>query len=80
MADKTNEARARKVIARAWKDEEFRNGLPQEVRDKLPAAPEGAARMSDEELEAAAGGGTPLVAAGAAALVGAGYGFSEITD
>jgi mersacidin/lichenicidin family type 2 lantibiotic len=48
--------RARKLIARAWKDEEFRNGLPADVREKLPPAPEGASEMSDEQLESAAGG------------------------
>ena len=57
----TVDPQARRVVARAWKDEEFRNGLPDEVREKLPPAPDGAARMSDEELEAAAGAGTPLV-------------------
>lgn len=50
--------RARKLIARAWKDEEFRNGLPADVREKLPAAPDRASEMSDEELESAAGGTT----------------------
>ena len=60
----TVDPQARRVVARAWKDEEFRNGLPQEVREKLPAPPEGAARMSDEELEAAAGGVTPGAAFG----------------
>ena len=57
----TVDPQARRVVARAWKDEEFRNGLPDEVREKLPPAPDGAARMSDEELEAAAGAGTPVV-------------------
>lgn len=79
MSD-TVDPRARKMIARAWKDEEFRNGLPAEVREKLPPAPEGASRMSDDELEAAAGSGTPL-AIGVVAIAGAaGYGFSELTD
>lgn len=57
--------RARKVIARAWKDEEFRRGLPADVREKLPPPPEGASEMTDEELEAAVGGTT-----GACALAG----------
>jgi mersacidin/lichenicidin family type 2 lantibiotic len=48
--------RTRKLIARAWKDEEFRNGLPAETREKLPPAPDGASHMSDEQLETAAGG------------------------
>jgi len=76
----TVDPRARKLIARAWKDEEFRRGLPSEVREKLPPAPEGASEMSDEQLEAAAGGGTPL-AIGVVAVAGAaGFGFSELTD
>ena len=48
--------RARKLIARAWRDEEFRNGLPADVREKLPPPPDGAAEMTDDQLEAAAGG------------------------
>ena len=65
--------RARKVIARAWKDEEFRKGLPADVREKLPPPPEGASEMTDEQLDAAAGGTTgpcALVAIGAGAVVG----------
>jgi mersacidin/lichenicidin family type 2 lantibiotic len=76
----TVDPRARKMIARAWKDEEFRKGLPAEVREKLPPAPEGASEMSDEQLEAAAGGGTPLAVGVVAAAGAAGYGFSELTD
>ncbi len=57
----TVDPQARRVIARAWKDEEFREGLPDEVREKLPAAPQGATTMSDEQLEVAAGGATPVV-------------------
>lgn len=71
---------ARKIIARARKDEEFRRRLADEVRQELPPAPHGATKMSDEELEEARGGGAPPAVAGAVALVGAGYGFSEITD
>ena len=51
---------AREVIVRAWKDDEYRASLPTEVREKLPPAPEGAGQMSDQELEAAAGAGTPI--------------------
>lgn len=74
--------KARKMIARAWKDEEFREGLPQEVREKLPPRPEGASEMSDEQLEAAAGGTTAGCAAAGVAvgsLIG-GYGISELID
>ena len=48
----------RKVIARAWKDEQFRAELPTEVRERLPEPPDGASQMTDEQLEAAAGGTT----------------------
>jgi mersacidin/lichenicidin family type 2 lantibiotic len=73
---------ARKVIARAWRDESYRNELPTEVREKLPPPPEGASEMSDEQLEAAAGGTTPGCAAVGIAVGGAvlGYGVSEIVD
>ena len=54
---------ARRTVVRAWKDESFRNSLPAEVREKLPAAPDGASEMSDEQLDAAAGGIGPLAAA-----------------
>lgn len=78
----TVDPKARKTIARAWRDEEFRRQLPAEVREKLPPAPEGASRMSDDELEAAAGGTTPGCAAAGIAIGGValGYGVSEIVD
>jgi mersacidin/lichenicidin family type 2 lantibiotic len=56
----TTDAQARDVIVRAWKDDQYRESLPTEVREKLPPAPDGAAQMSDQELEAAAGAGTPI--------------------
>lgn len=52
---------ARQVILRAWKDEQYREDLPAEVREKLPPKPQGAETMSDQELEAAAGAGTPVI-------------------
>lgn len=72
----TVDPQARKVIARAWRDEEYRSTLPAEVRDKLPPAPDGASRMSDEDLEAAAGGVTPAAALAGVALTGAGLGLA----
>ena len=72
----TVDPRAGKVIARAWRDEEYRSKLPAEVRDKLPQAPEGSSRMSDEELEAAAGGITPATAVAGVALTGIGLGIA----
>jgi mersacidin/lichenicidin family type 2 lantibiotic len=70
--------RARQIIARAWKDEEYRSSLPPEVREKLPPKPEGASTMTDDQLEAAAGGTATFCAAAAAAAIG--YGVSEIVD
>ena len=70
--------KARQVIARAWKDEEFRNALPVDVREKLPPPPDGASEMTDAQLEAAAGGTTApcAIGAGAALIGGIGSGFA----
>jgi mersacidin/lichenicidin family type 2 lantibiotic len=76
----TIDPKARKVIARAWKDEEYRNGLPSEVREKLPPPPEGASRMSDEELEAAAGGTTIACAGLAVGAIALGVSAEEAWD
>ena len=69
---------AKDTILRSWKDEQFYNSLPEEVRSEIPARPEGAdgSALSDDQLEAAAGGLTPgaltiAAAAGKAALGGA---------
>jgi len=43
-------------VVHAWKDEQFRSSLSEEVQSALPAAPENAGAMSDEELKQAAGG------------------------
>ncbi|HWC28233.1 MAG TPA: mersacidin/lichenicidin family type 2 lantibiotic [Solirubrobacteraceae bacterium] len=71
---------AREIIARAWRDEGYRKGLPAEVRDKLPPAPERAAQMSDEQLESAAGGTTVACAGLALAAVGLGITAEEAWD
>jgi mersacidin/lichenicidin family type 2 lantibiotic len=57
------------IIMRAWKDSSFRDTLPPDVQSAIPEQPTAADQsvLSDEELEAAAGG-TP----GYLALVGAG--------
>ncbi len=43
-------------IIRAWKDEEYRNGLSEEQRSQLPENPAGMVELSDEDMEAMAGG------------------------
>jgi mersacidin/lichenicidin family type 2 lantibiotic len=43
-------------IIRAWKDEEYRNSLSEEQRSQLPENPSGQTQLSDEEMEAVAGG------------------------
>jgi mersacidin/lichenicidin family type 2 lantibiotic len=43
-------------IIRAWKDEEFRNSLSEEQLKQLPENPAGVLELSDEEMEALAGG------------------------
>lgn len=41
---------------RAWKDEEYRDGLSDFERSRLPEHPAGVVELHDKELEAAAGG------------------------
>ena len=43
-------------IIRAWKDEEYRNSLTEEQRSQLPENPAGIVELSDEDMEALAGG------------------------
>lgn len=43
-------------IIRAWKDEEYRNSLSEEQRSHLPNNPAGITELSDEDMEAVAGG------------------------
>lgn len=58
-------ALSKDTVLRAWKDESFRNSLSPEDRDSLPERPTGedGAALTDEQLEAAAGGTTPGCAA-----------------
>lgn len=44
-------------IARAWKDEEYRNSLSEEERAQLPENPAGATEKPDEEMDNVVGGG-----------------------
>jgi len=41
---------------RAWKDEEYRAGLSDAQRAALPAHPAGLIELSDDDLDAVAGG------------------------
>ena len=43
-------------IARAWKDEEYRNNLTPEQLAQLPPNPAGEVEMSDEDLDDISGG------------------------
>lgn len=54
-------ALSKEAVIRAWKDETFRDSLPAHERVELPALPAGAdgSELTDEQLEAAAGGTTP---------------------
>lgn len=71
-----------RTVVRAWKDEEYRDGLPAEVRRAIPPKPvqEGGGELSDAELESAAGGFWPIagaVAAGAGVIIGAGASYGS---
>jgi mersacidin/lichenicidin family type 2 lantibiotic len=43
-------------IVRSWKDEEFRDSLPEDERALLPESPAGLIELSDEELLGIDGG------------------------
>ncbi|MGH2416643.1 MAG: mersacidin/lichenicidin family type 2 lantibiotic [Microcystaceae cyanobacterium] len=43
-------------IIRAWKDEEFRNSLSEELQSQLPQNPAGMVELLDNEMEIIAGG------------------------
>jgi mersacidin/lichenicidin family type 2 lantibiotic len=59
------------TILKAWKDEDYRASLPDDVRNAIPARPTGedGSALSDEQLEQAAGGTTPACIASFAASV-----------
>jgi mersacidin/lichenicidin family type 2 lantibiotic len=67
-------------VLRAWKDEDFRNGLSPEDRAAVPARPTNAdgSDLTDEQLEQAAGGTTPGCVVASVASVG--FSVSEIVD
>lgn len=49
-------------IARAWKDEEYRNSLTEEQKKQLPENPAGEAEISEEDLGKVSGGQRPETA------------------
>ncbi|MBV7295646.1 mersacidin/lichenicidin family type 2 lantibiotic [Corynebacterium sp. TAE3-ERU12] len=65
-------------IARAWKDEADRASLTPEQKAVVPDDPAGIAELSEDELVAAFGGGTPLFAYWASAVTGAIAGASSV--
>ena len=71
---------SKETIMRAWKDEGFRNSLSPEEQAAIPNRPTAAdgSGLTDEQLEAAAGGTTPgcIVVGG----VAGGYIVAEIVD
>jgi mersacidin/lichenicidin family type 2 lantibiotic len=46
----------KKDIIRAWKDEEYRDGLSEAERSALPFHPAGLVEIRDEDIKAVAGG------------------------
>lgn len=43
-------------VVRAWKDEDYRDSLTQDQRDRLPENPAGLVELSDEDMSSIAGG------------------------
>lgn len=72
-------ALSKQDVLRAWKDDEFRNGLSPEDRAAIPARPvnDDGSQMTDEQLEQAAGGTTPACIVSVASV---GFSVSEIVD
>ncbi len=75
---------SKETILKAWKDESFRNSLSDDVRNAIPARPtaQDGTALTDEQLEAAAGGTTPACAAWGlgVAAVGLGVAAEEAFD
>ena len=72
------------MILRSWKDEGYRNSLSPEEQKAIPARPTATdgSSLTDEQLEAAAGGTTPGCAAWGlgVAAVGLGVAAEEAFD
>jgi len=66
------------TILEAWKSEEYRASLDPEVRDAIPPRPtgKGGEALTDEQLEAAAGGTTPGCAAWGLGVAAVGLGVA----
>lgn len=58
----------KETVLRAWKDEQYRASLPEDVRSGIPEKPvqEDGAELSDDQLDGAAGGIIGAIAAGVA--------------
>ena len=67
------------TVMKAWKDKSFHDSLSPEEQAAIPARPTAAdgTALTDDQLEAAAGGTTPACVAGA---FGGAYVVSEIID
>ena len=65
-------------VAEAWKNAEYRNTLNADQLAMIPAHPAGIAELSEEELLAASGGATPLIAYSAGALISAAGGGASV--
>lgn len=74
----------KETIVHAWKDEEYYNSLPADVQEAIPAKPVGddGNALTDDQLEAAAGGITPgfVVAGVVAGGLASGVATEELTD
>ena len=68
-------------IINAWRDEEYRDSLDEELRAALPESPVGAIDLSEEELEGVEGGtDTDVLTAVTAILTVIGSGSCSIID
>lgn len=71
---------SKETIMRAWKDDSFRQSLSADEQAAIPGRPTAAdgSALTDDQLEAAAGGTTPGCIAAGGFVVG--YGAMEILD
>jgi mersacidin/lichenicidin family type 2 lantibiotic len=55
-------------IIRAWKDEEYRNGLSEEQRSQLPENPAGMVELTNTSMETIVGGNQQIISGGTVVL------------